>query len=301
MPRPAFSRIVLLGHTGYIGSRLASAFEAAAPGVPVIGRSAPTLDLTQPDSPSALEQLLDAESALVICAAIKKQLGDTPEIFEQNLAIVLNICRAFSARPVRRVVFFSSAAVYGEDVQHGTISESTAVQPTSLYGIGKFTAERLLIRALAQRGSTSLLMLRPALVYGPHEPAYYYGPSGFLRMALSRSPITLWGDGGEHREFLLVDDVVALTTQLTFSDTAGVLNVASGHSYTYAEALAAVERITGRRPEVTSRPRTKDKVDHFFDPSRLLDACGDFTFTPLDAGLRRVAGAMEAASTGARV
>jgi UDP-glucose 4-epimerase len=300
MRQPAFSRIVLLGHTGYIGSRLASAFQAAAPDVPVVGRSAPTLDLTRPDSPAMLEALLDAESALVICAAIKKQLGDTPEIFAQNLAIVLNICRAISARPVRRIVFFSSAAVYGEDVQHATISESTAVQPTSFYGIGKFTAERLLIRTLAQHAATSLLLLRPALVYGPHEPAYYYGPSGFVRMALSRSPITLWGDGEERREFLLVDDVVALTTRLTFSDTVGVLNVVSGHSYTYAEALAAVERITGRKPEITSRPRTKDKVDHFFDPSRLVEAGGGFRFTPLDVGLRRVVDATTAASAGVR-
>ena len=41
---PAYSRIVVLGNTGYIGSRLAAAFQAAAPGVPLVGRSAPSLD-----------------------------------------------------------------------------------------------------------------------------------------------------------------------------------------------------------------------------------------------------------------
>src|SRR5262249_32023886 len=146
MATPEFSRIVLLGHTGYIGRRLAAALESAAPHVPVIGRSAPTLDLTRPESAAAMGQLLDPECPLGIRAAIKKQLGDTLETFEQNLAIVLNICRALASRPVRRVVFFSSAAVYGEDVEHDVITESTPVQPTSLYGIGKFTAERLLVR-----------------------------------------------------------------------------------------------------------------------------------------------------------
>src|SRR5439155_25194950 len=86
MSSPSFSRIVLLGHTGYIGSRLAAAFEAAAPDVPLVGRSAPTLDLTRQDSSAALEQLLDRDCVLVVCAAIKKQLGDSPEIFAQNLA-----------------------------------------------------------------------------------------------------------------------------------------------------------------------------------------------------------------------
>jgi UDP-glucose 4-epimerase len=298
MPAPAFSRIVLLGHTGYIGSRLAAAFAAAAPGLPVVGRSAPSLDLTRSESSRALEDLLDPDCALVICAAIKKQLGDTPEIFEQNLAMVLNVCRAASVRPVRRVVFFSSASVYGEDVQHGVIDESTAVQPTSFYGIGKFAAERLLLRMAGQHPQASLLILRPALVYGPREPAYYYGPSGFLAKTLAGAPITLWGGGEELREFLFVDDVVALTVRLTFSLVAGVLNIVSGTSYTYTQALAAAARLTGRDPAVTSRPRTKDKVDHRYDASRLLRACPGFTFTPMEDGLRRIFSEAAAVTSG---
>jgi UDP-glucose 4-epimerase len=294
-----FSRIVLLGHTGYIGSRLAAAFQASAPDIPLVGRSAPTLDLTKPDSAAALEDLLDPDGAVVVCAAIKKQLGDTPEILAQNLAMTTNICRALAARPVRRIVFFSSASVYGEDVQHGVIDESTAVQPTSFYGIGKFTAERLLLRMVGQKPGASLLMLRPALVYGPHEPAYYYGPSGFLRLASVNSPITLWGDGEELREFLFIDDVVALVTRLTFADTTGVLNIVSGTSYTYGQALGAIATLTGHRPVVASRPRTKEKVDHRFDAARLRQAVPGFTFTPLADGLRRVAAEM-AAVPGAR-
>jgi UDP-glucose 4-epimerase len=300
MAVPQFSRIVLLGHTGYIGSRLAPAFQAAASGVPVVGRSAPSLDLTAPDSSRGLEDLLDPECALIVCAAIKKQLGDTPEIFQQNLAIVLNICRALAARPVRRVVFFSSAAVYGEDVQHGVITESTPVQPTTLYGIGKFTAERLLVRTAALAPGMSLLMLRPALVYGPREPGYYYGPSGFLGKATSDDPITLWGDGEELREFLFIDDVVALTVRLTSGMASGVLNIVNGTSYTYAQALAEIAGLVGRPPSVRSRPRTKDKVDHRFDAARLLHLCPDFRFTPLAEGLRRVAAETTAASPGAR-
>jgi UDP-glucose 4-epimerase len=287
----AFSRIVLLGHTGYIGSRLAKAFAEIDPRIPVVGRSLHDLDLTHADSAPELESLLDPDAAVVILAAIKKQLGDNHEVFSQNLAITHTICRAVAARPVRRVVFFSSAAVYGEDVQHGIISETTAVQPTSLYGIGKFTAERLLLRTMEQhRGhGTAPLVLRPALVYGPDEPAYYYGPSGFLRKAIAREPITLWGDGTELREFLFVDDVVALTSRLTFGDTTGILNIVSGTSYTYAQALDAVAALTGVRPIVTSRSRTKDKVDHRFDAAAILVACPGFRFTSMQDGLRAIA------------
>jgi UDP-glucose 4-epimerase len=300
MPQaPSFSRIVLLGHTGYIGSRLAAALTAAAPFVPLLGLSAPTLDLTRADSGAALADVLDPGCALVICSAIKKQLGDSLDVCERNLAITLNICRALAARPVQRAVFLSSAAVYGEDVSHGVITEATAVQPTSWYGIAKFASERLLIRAAGERAASSLLVLRPAQVYGAGESDYYYGPSGFLRKALSRAPITLWGDGQELREFLFVDDVVTLLTRLTLGNTTGLLNIVSGKSYTYAQALDVVATLAGERPALTSRARTKAKVDHRFDAAALLQACPGFTFTGIEEGLRRVAAGAAAQAEGA--
>jgi UDP-glucose 4-epimerase len=257
--------------------------------IPVIGRSAAEIDLTRATSVAELTSLLDSGTAVVICAAIKKQLGDNLEVAAENLAITLNVCRALAARPARRIVFFSSAAVYGEDVQHDIISEMTGVVPTSYYGIAKFTAERLLLRTVGQRPDSSLLILRPALVYGPDEPADYYGPSGFLRMALGRMPITLWGDGTELREFLFIDDIVALARRLTFSGPTGVINLVSGTSYTYLQALDAIAAIIGERPGVTARPRTKAKVDHRFDASALRKTCPGFEFTSMQAGLQRIA------------
>jgi hypothetical protein len=86
-----------------------------------------------------------------------------------------------------------------------------------------------------------------------------------------------------------VDDVAALTVRLTFAGTTGVLNVASGTSYTYAQALQEIATLTGGEPAVLSRARSKDKVDHRFDATRLRAVCPGFAFTPLQDGLRRVA------------
>src|SRR5262245_24416099 len=105
MPAPAFSRIVLLGHTGYVGRRLAAVLQAADPTVPVIGRSTADLDLTEGASVAALEDLFDPDAAVVNCAAIKKQLGDSLETLARNLAMTFNVCRALANRPVRRFVF----------------------------------------------------------------------------------------------------------------------------------------------------------------------------------------------------
>jgi len=97
-----------------------------------------------------------------------------------------------------------------------------------------------------------------------------------------------WGDGTELREFLYIDDVVDVTTRLLFSAVSGVVNVVSGASYTYAAALDAIERLTGKRPVTDARTRTKDKVDHRFDASLLKRAVPGFAFTPMDEGLRRL-------------
>ena len=95
-------------------------------------------------------------------------------------------------------------------------------------------------------------------------------------------------------EFLFIDDVVELTSRLTFGNTTGVLNIVSGTSYTYAQAVDAVGVLTGVRPAVTSRARTKDRVDHRFDPAALVAACPGFRFTSMQDGLRAIAAAQPA-------
>jgi UDP-glucose 4-epimerase len=279
-------RLLILGHSGYIGSALVRRFTAGPLSLDIDGRSLPRPDLTVDEDAAALAPLLTPDTIVIVCAAIKKQLGDTRETLAQNLAIATNLCRVLEAHPVGRCVFFSSAAVYGEDIENTAISEATPVCPTSYYGIGKYTAERLFAKAFAARPET-LLMLRPALVYGPRERGTFYGPSGFLRAAIAGQPITLWGDGTERREFVFIDDLVEIVHRLTLSDRHGVLNIVSGVSRTFAEAFDVVSSLVGARPTMTSRARSKAKVDHGFDNRLLRDALPDVTFTTLEEGLRR--------------
>jgi UDP-glucose 4-epimerase len=280
------SRIVILGHTGFIGSRLMARLTALHPDVPVVGASLTGLDLADPESAARLDALFDPETVVVMCAAIKRQLGDTADIYLKNTAIIVNFANLLARHPVRRVVYFSSCAVYGEDIENLAITEDSPLVARSYYGQSKITAEWILERTVAGLPQTSLGLLRPATIYGPGDLATAYGPSGFLDAAVHGRPITLWGDGSELRELLYIDDVVEAAAAYVTTDHTGPLNIVAGESYRFSDALEAVKQTVGSLPEVTSRPRSKPKVDNVYDNAALRRVLPGVRFRTLADGIR---------------
>jgi UDP-glucose 4-epimerase len=280
-------QVVILGHSGFIGSHLERTLSASGTRE-VIGRSLPDIDLADPGSAARLMPYLTRDAALVLLAAVKRQFGDTLEAFQKNMAIVENVCSLLEEHPVGRVIFLSSAAVYGEETENTSISEETPVNPTSYYGIAKYSAERLLKKTCSAEHQASLICLRPPLIYGPGDKGRTYGPSGFTAAALEGAPITLWGDGTERREFIYVQDICRLIAGLLDSDFAGELNVVSGSSYCFADIVAALKEQFPNL-EVNSRPRSKQKADNAFDARRIKSLLAPgFRFTSLKDRLSRI-------------
>jgi nucleoside-diphosphate-sugar epimerase len=98
---------------------------------------------------------------------------------------------------------------------------------------------------------------------------------------------------------VFIEDLVDVVYRLALGDRHGVLNIVSGVSRTFVEALDIVAALLETRPSVSTRPRSKAKADHGFDNRRLRAALPDFTFTTLEEGLRRTLVA-EQLSAGAR-
>jgi UDP-glucose 4-epimerase len=275
-------KIIILGHSGFIGSRLERMLSVSGRWE-VIGRSLPEIDLTDREQVLQLAPYMTPDATLVLAAAVKRQFGDTLEVFRQNMAIVENVCRLLALYPVGRVIFMSSSAVYGEETENRCISEQTPVNPTSYYGINKYTAECLLKKACADK--ISLVCLRPPLIYGPGDSGKTYGPSGFIAAAIESVSATLWGDGTELREFIYIDDVCRLIEFLVDHPFSGELNVVSGTPYCFADVIAILRKSVPALV-VNSRPRSRQKADNAFDNQKiraLLPA--DFRFTSLEAGV----------------
>jgi len=252
----------------------------------LIGVSFPSVDLGSHEGAEQVSKLLAPDTVIIMCAAVKRQLGDSLEIFQQNLRMVENVCGILKQRPVKKLVYFSSAAVYGEDIHNPSISEETPVHPRTFYGIAKYASERLLWTAISLKPQCTLVILRPPLVYGIGDESKGYGPAGFLDRLLRNEEIVLWGDGSELREFLYVKDVARIIYEVTHSDFRGVLNPASGKSHSYHSVLDLLASMTGRTPGIVQRERTKEKVDNVFSGELFERTFPDFRFTPLEDGLR---------------
>jgi len=285
----AIQRVVILGHNGFIGSQVMRAFSENAPAdIELIGRSFPELDLTKWDDVATLTDIFDMNTAVVLLSGIKKQMGDTLEIFSQNMEMVVNFCNLLREYPVKRLVYFSSAEVYGEDVPNTSISEETPVHPVSFYGVAKYASEGLLRKVIHSNKDSSLVILRPPLIYGMGDTSRGYGPTGFVWLAANAKEITLWGDGTELREFVSVEDLARVTYHLTFHSYDGVVNVATGQSHSFQEVLGIISRLIDQPLQVNSRPRTKGKVDQGYTNHLLKNLLPDFNFTDLNDGIQKM-------------
>jgi len=279
-------KVVIIGNTGFIGNSIYNYLDEAKE-YDLIGISKNEIDLSGEKSSIALSKYLTADCIVVMCAGIKKQLGDNLDTFESNSAIINNFCRAISLVPPKKIIFFSSASVYGEDVDYDEkINEKTPVQPKTYYGIAKYTAERLLEKTCTEN-EAELVILRPPLIYGENDRSRGYGPTGFTYKAIESDEIILWGDGSEFREFVFVDDVARVMHRLLNNNFNGILNIVSGRSYTFREIFDLLIIISKSDIIIRSRKRSKGKVNHHYSNVLFKKVIADFQFTQLVDGLTK--------------
>ena len=192
-------RLLILGHKGFIGQHLEKHFRSYSPEIDIVGIDLPDVNLTSETDIKTIAKLFDRTTAVIMLATIKRQFGDTLDVFIQNLKMATNLCNLIKKHPIGRFVFFSSSAVYGEDIHNINITEDTPVYPTSYYGMVKYISERLYWKALNSNEQGSLLILRPPTIYGPGDEGGTYGPVKFTNAAMKKEGLTLWGDGSELR------------------------------------------------------------------------------------------------------
>jgi nucleoside-diphosphate-sugar epimerase len=211
---------------------------------------------------------------------------------EVNIRGTLNVLLAARRSGVRRVVFASSAAVYGEDPTLPKV-ETMLPEPISPYGVEKLTAEHYL-RTFSRLYEVETVALRYFNVFGPRQdPSSPY--SGVISVFASRivngQPIDVFGDGLQTRDFVYVANVVDANMAAASAKGAngGIYNIACGKRTTLLELADAIGGACGRTLEKRFRDaRPGDVRDSLADIGRAREALGYAPRVGLHDGLRRL-------------
>ena len=214
-----------------------------------------------------------------------RSFGDVFDVYvRRNLVATRRVFEA-AARAGVRVVFASSSSVYGEAETYPT-REDDLPQPISPYGITKVGCEQL-ARAYARAFALDVVVLRYFTFYGPRQRP----DMAFARVvdALTRGdPFELYGDGLQSRAFTYVSDgVEASITAMKRAPAGALYNVGGGVEATMREAIATLERVSGRTLDVVERAAAAGDVRRTSaDTSRIARDLGWRAATALEHGLR---------------
>ena len=277
--RKAPSRVVIIGAGGFVGGAIAD--QLAADKVPMLALTRKELDLLKPEASATLQRLLRADDSVVFVSALAPTRNNAMLI--DNLRMAETVCTALAAQPVAHLVYISSDAIYSDDAN--PVTERSCQQPSSLHGVMHLAREIMLRTAL----KLPLAMLRPTLIYGAKDPHNGYGPNRFRRLATKGETITLFGDGEEKRDHVLVDDVAALVSAVLQHRSAGTLNIATGRSASFREIAEIIAALASRSVEIRGTPRQNPITHRHFDITDCLKAFPEFHYIPLRDGLARVA------------
>jgi UDP-glucose 4-epimerase len=232
-----------------------------------------------------VERIVHLAAQVSVVHSVQNPLVD----MQVNYGGTLHVLEYARATGVKKVVFASSAAVYGE-VATMPVGEDTPTRPVSPYGIDKLASEHALDYYAAVHGVPGTA-LRFFNVYGPRQdPSSPYSGviSIFAERARAGRTLTIFGDGGQTRDFVYVGDVVrAIVAALGDGADRVVANVGTGGEITVLELARSIVELCGGRSTIEHAPsrageilKSRARVD------RLRDALGVVAETSLLDGLR---------------
>jgi UDP-glucose 4-epimerase len=287
-------RATVTGGAGFIGSAVVDALVTRGDEVTVMDNLSsgkrenvnPAARLVEAD----IREPLDFDTDLVFHLAAQADVSTSVARPEYDAAVnvlgtvrVLEAARACSAQ----IVFASTGgAIYGECTRPAR--EDDPRLPLSPYGVAKLAAEEYLATWNRLYGAKHVA-LRFGNVYGPRQDSGLEGGvvAIFLERMARGEPTTIFGDGGQERDFVYVEDVAAAVLAAVGND-GGVYNVGSGEATSIARLheLSRAVASDGREPDY-GPPRAGDLKRSVLDPTRARDDLGWTPATSLEEGLRR--------------
>lgn len=262
-------KCLVTGGAGFIGSHVAEELIRLGHSVVVLDNfylgstanldaiaSSPRLKVYQMDICNDLTDIFSREGfgAIFHLAAIPRarySVMQPRETHQSNVRGMFNVLETARIFGVKRFVFSSSAAVYGE-TELMPLSEKTDPRPVSPYALEKLIGEQY-CRLYAQLYGMETVSLRYFNVYGPKQnPAGDYScliPK-FMKLLANGNQPEIYGDGAQTRDFVCVFDVVRANIIAGFSASkecfGDMFNIGTGSQFSVNEVFEIIRDLTGK-------------------------------------------------------
>ncbi len=294
-------KAVVTGGTGFIGSHVVDLLQKKGYQVAVIDIQPPGVFWKVPTGVEVLEMDVATEECeefiasyqpdaifhLAARASVIESIHNPHEDARTTIDGMLRVLEGARRANSKKVVFSSTAAVYGNPSVAMPIGEETMIGPISPYGSSKLAAEYYL-RVYRELYGIDYAILRYANVYGPRQ-----GISGeggviaiFSKAAIQGKTLRLFGDGGHTRDYIYVADVARANLLAAEKDGSFVLNISTGTETSNRELIDYIQAVAGHALDVSQEPeRPGDIRRSALAPGSALSTIGFRAETGIQTGL----------------
>ncbi len=226
---------------------------------------------------------------LAALVSVPESMAKPGECVDINVHGLLNVLEEASAARVKKLVFASSAAIYGDNPSVPKL-ETMLPEPKSPYAITKLDGE-FYLGMFQQEGRLETAAIRFFNVFGPRQDpkgAYAAAVPIFIEKALRGEDITVFGDGGQTRDFIYVKDIAgALSFAVETPGVTGVFNAGYGGQITINDLADGLIQAADSASKVIHGPERAGDVRHSRASADKLRAAGWLPMHTLKEGLAR--------------
>lgn len=288
--------VLVTGGAGFLGHHLCRKLDNSGYGVRVFdlktNEEFRTIrgDLREKDSPELKKALEGVDAVIHLAGFIEagESVQEPRKYVENNIFGSFNLLEAMRQMDVKKIIFSSSAAVYGEPTEI-PIPESSPTYPVNNYGSTKAAVEALM-SSYAYNYSFSAIALRYFNLYGPgenHNPETHLIPR-FIYMMKNNMDLTVWGDGEHKREYVYAEDIAAAhILALGLKEGFEAINLSSGRGNSVQEVIYLISDILKIKPKIKNLdPRPGDPKVLQADTQKAKKLLGWEAQTQLEDGLK---------------
>ncbi len=282
-------RILVTGSTGLVGSNLREILTYEGHLVFGVSRRV-GLDLRDKDKTKYYIEAIKPDIVYHLAANAAEARGQVSpqDMTERNLNIFLNVLVPSINVRVKRFIYLSSVAVYGDvEVPYG---EDDIPKPKDVYGVNKLAAESIL-KILSKVHNLDYTIFRPHNIYGPHQDMsnpYKNVVALIMRNMMEDKEMTIFGEGKMMRAFSYVDDVVnVLVEALDEKFRNQTVNLGSSLETEIIDLVKEIEKISGKTLRKKFLPARPQEIFHFLASHKKLNTLTAYHETPLSEGLKK--------------